>query len=323
MSHTATDALISSVRDTLDLDGPSAVSGSQIREMVIHLADSRGMARLGLVDAFGRIGSPAVKDLLCGLTDCPNPVVRRSCGKALAKIGDPEATDTLINTLLHDEDTVTRSSAAGALAKMGALAVDRLLAVIANPDVSMIAKGHAAWAISFMRGEASTALFQRVSDSNPDVRLAVIAALGLVAVGDALPVMGGSGVDDWVEDDEDDSDEKEDVGGEIGEIHRQKAVEVLMSALEDESLEVRAEAVTGLANAGVYSAASQISSMFESSDMELRRSVAFALMKLRHVESLEKLRACGSNADEEESLRNIANLAAQSIAMSADDDDDW
>lgn len=318
--HSDTDALILSVRRDLDRGGPSAVSAAQVREMVVHLADTRGMARLGLVEAFGRIGSSAVPDLLTGLKQCPSPVVRRSCGKALAKIGDPTATDTLIDTLLHDEDTVTRSSAAGALAKMGSLAVPRLLSVIASVNSSMTAKGHAAWAISFMQGDASDALFDHANDPSPDVRLAVVAALGSVAIGDALPSMGGSGVDDWVEGDTDPDDDGPANGTEVAN-QRKRAIECMVAALSDESMEVRAEAVTALANAGVESAATQIDGMFDDSDMELRRTVAFALMKLKHGPSVVKLRACAANEGEDESLRNVARLAAQSISQYSEDDD--
>ena len=85
--------------------------------------------------------------LLEAIANHPNPVVRRSCGKGLAKIGDPQEVPVLVRTLLYDEDTVARSSAARALAKMGPQAAEALLKVLAG-EYPEAAKGHAAWAIS-------------------------------------------------------------------------------------------------------------------------------------------------------------------------------
>lgn len=312
--HSETDALTANVR--LSLDEGEVVAASEIEEMVLHLGDSRGMARLGLVDSFGRVGSAAVESLLVGLRDCPNPVVRRSCGKALAKIGDPAATDVLIDTLLGDEDTVTRSSAAGALAKMGTTAVPKLLAVISSSDSTMTAKGHATWAIAFMQGEASEALFARANDPNADVRLAVVSALGAVAIGDALPSMGTAfTADDWVE-----SREEDEGGVEFGnnssvvDARRDRAISLMSRALDDECFQVRAEAATALANASIGTESPRIAQFLLMKDLELRRTAALALMKLGHVESAPTLRAYAEDENEPDSFRNVARLAANALS---------
>merc|ERR1712178_451410 len=94
--------------------------------MVEALADKRGLVRLSLVEAFGKIGQPAVPFLVEALTHHSNPVVRRSSAKALAKIRQPDTISHLIGAMVKDEDTVVRSSAAGALAGIGSAALPAL-----------------------------------------------------------------------------------------------------------------------------------------------------------------------------------------------------
>lgn len=309
-----TDALLDSVRIRLDAEEP--VTKSEMETMVKHLGDSRGMARLGLVETFGRIGEDAVDVLIEGLEGCPNPVVRRSCAKALAKIGNSIATDTLISSLLNDDDTVTRSSAAGALAKMGSAAVPKLLAVIADANSSMTAKGHAAWAISFMEGEASEVLFDRALDGNADVRLAVVSALGGIATGNSLPIMsGGSDFVDLSQNSDDDF--RNDDEGRASRQQRMRALEFLSHSLGDKSAEVRAEAATALSNAGVQDDAGKIMALLDDPESEVRRSAALALMKLGNIDAIDKLNKCASNSAEIESVKAVARYAATTLGNAA------
>lgn len=266
IDHVSTDNLIQHLKSNTPQQNTNRET---IENMISHLGDSRGMSRLNLVDIFGTIGSPAVPYLLESLNTSLNPVIRRSCGKALAKIGDPSATCMLIQVLVNDIDTVTRSSAAGALARMGDTAIPKLLNLISDPDVDMTVKGHAAWAIAYMQSD-SNVLFDQISNDNIDVRLAVVSALGVVALGDALPCMhpGVSG-DDWND---------EDVDVEV----KQKAVKALVKAVDDVNSEVRAEAVTALGNLGFVEHGDKIGELIanENEDDEVRRCGALSLMKL-------------------------------------------
>ena len=287
---------------------------SVVPEIIHHLADTRGMARLALVTHLGTMGSVCVDELITSLKTSPNPVIRRSSAKALAKIGDSSATKPLIHSLIHDEDTVTRSSAAGALAKMGQSAIDDLLKIIADPTISMTAKGHAAWAISFMQTGAEE-LSKMLKAPQSDVRIAVVNALGAIAIGDALPVMGGLANDEW-----DDSPEE----GEA----KARAVNTLLLALDDKDAGVRAEVTTALANAGVKRVAPRIAEFLKDEDAELRRCAALSLMKLRDVSVLPLLRQCASDENEVEHVKSVAKLAADSLERRVkeeedDDDDGW
>eukprot|EP00177_Eucheuma_denticulatum_P002462 GFKZ01004426.1.p1 GENE.GFKZ01004426.1~~GFKZ01004426.1.p1 ORF type:complete len:404 (+),score=62.10 GFKZ01004426.1:89-1213(+) len=306
----STDALIHRLSDLLPSTTP--IPDATLNAMVDHLADSRGMSRLSLVESFGVIGSPAVPTLLSALSTNPNPVIRRSCAKALAKIGDPRATQALLHALVYDDDTVVRSSSAGALARMGTQAVAPLLELISDDHVNMTAKGHAAWAISFMQGDAGDALFESLRHPNQDVRIAVVSALGAVAMGDALPMMGGNSDDDWVE------DEGERAGkGDM----RQRAVGAMRAALADDSAEVRAEAVTALANAGCVDEAYRIVAMLADANVELRRCAALALMKLGVVAVVPRLRDVQRDDTEDPGVRSVAKLAAD--CLEREDDDGW
>lgn len=290
--------------------GGKAPSQETLENMVIHLGDDRGMARLGIVEAFGRIGALAVPILLQGLEECPNPVVRRSCGKALAKIGDDSATEALIHALVYDEDTVTRSSAAGALAKMGPTAVPRLLQLISDDTINMTAKGHAAWAVAFMQGDAKDAVFNELHHDSPDVRVAVVNALGAVAIGDGLPVIGSVGDDDW---DEEDAEGRKEM--------RRKAIEGLQKALGDEVAEVRMEAATALANAGCTEEVSRISDLLTDENEEMRRCAALALMKLGDPSVIGLLRERQNNGAEEPGVRSVAKLAADMLERNTEEEE--
>lgn len=289
-----------------------------IDDMVLHLGDSRGLARLALVDNFGRIGSAAVPALLNALATSPNPVVRRSSGKALAKIGDSSATDALLHALVHDDDTVTRSSAAGALARMGATAVPALLKLIADPNTNMTAKGHAAWAVAFMQGDAATELFDQLASDNDDVRVAVVNALGAVAIGDALPAMSGASVDDWSTGSENTADNTKYV--------RARAIACLSAALDDSAAEVRAEAVTALANAVCIKEAPRIAQLLDDDDPETRRCAALSLMKLGDTSFIAELEAKSNDESEPDNVRNVAELAANTLKRqltASEGNDDW
>lgn len=298
----STDTLL----HTLETTPPTSTTVAQI---IHHLADSRGMARLALVTHLGDMGPICIPPLIKALQKNPNPVVRRSCAKAIAKIGDDSATSALVHALVHDQDTVTRSSAAGALAKMGEGAIDDLIAVIANDSVSMTAKGHAAWAMSFMQS-GSEALADMLHHPQPAVRMAIVGALGGIAIGDALPVMGGLAEDDW-----DDTPEE----GEA----KTRAVNALVIALDDSDPGVKAEATTALANAGVRGAAAKVAQFLDDEDHELRRCAALSMMKFGDVTMIDVLRERQNDEDEVREVRNVSKLAADYLEKLSQQPDDW
>lgn len=272
----------------------------------MHLADSRGMARLNLVNAFGKIGVSATPYLLQGLTTCPNPVVRRSCGKALAQIGDVSGTMPLINVLLHDSDTVARASAAGALAKIGKEAIPALLKVLADDSVNMSAKGHAAWALAYMR-DTQDALLDVVDHPSDDVRLAVVSALGSVLLGDALPIMNNSA----------ETEELPEALENLACVEK-----ALLAALKDKSGTVRAEAVNALASASGKKYVREVCELLDDGSAETRRAAALGLMKIGDVSVLGDLRKRVEDSTEDEQVRSVARLALKALER-LEEEEEW
>lgn len=303
----STDNLLNRVQTQLNTN--VTPSFEVLQEMVLHLADSRGMARLNLVNAFGKIGDIAVPYLLEGLATCPNPVVRRSCGKALAQIGDPRGTKPLIHALQTDSDTVARASAAGALAKIGRSAIPAILDLLADPTASMSAKGHSAWALAYMQSDATDALLEAARHPADDVRLAVVSALGTVLLGDALPVMNDNSA---LDDDDEERDSKV-----------LTAVEkALHDALGDACAAVRAEAVNALASGARGRYVTDVAGLLNDESAETRRAAALGLMKMGDTSVIGAIRERVEDDSEEEQVRSVARLALRALER-LEEEEEW
>lgn len=83
--------------------------------------------------ALGEIGEPRAVEVLIHALHVPDLQVRQIAGKALAQIGDPRAVEPLINALM-DAHSDVRSQAAFALNKLGAPAVEPLIAALRHPN---------------------------------------------------------------------------------------------------------------------------------------------------------------------------------------------
>ncbi|NEO56321.1 MAG: HEAT repeat domain-containing protein [Okeania sp. SIO3B5] len=247
-----------------------------LQKMVEALADQRGMVRLGFVEAFGQIGKPITPFLLEALANHPNPVVRRSAGKGLAKIQEPDSIPTLINALLNDEDTVVKSSSAGALAKMGVLAVKPLLEIIEG-DYPGTSKGQASWALGFIGAEGIEELLLAYQSDNRDVRICVVGALGRIA-----------------------------------ESRWDKSLEqVIFSALEDRDVEVRLEAIAALSRIPPALALAKLIPLLDESNLELSKAAFLALGKLGEKEALPYLEA--KLEDNRPGISQVAKIAISQI----------
>ena len=247
-----------------------------LQKMVEALADKRGMIRLGFVEAFGKIGKPVSPFLSEAIANHPNPVVRRSAGKGLAKVQDPSAIPTLINALLNDEDTVVKSSSAGALAKMGAIAVKPLLEIIEG-DYPGTSKGQASWALGFIGAEGIEELLLAYQSDNRDVRIGVVGALGRIAE------------TKWDE----------------------RLKDVLFSALEDQDLEVRLEAITALRTVPPEFSLPKLIALLDEPNLELSKAAFLALGKLGDKQALPYLEA--KLNDTRSGISQLAKIAISQI----------
>ncbi|NEQ37797.1 MAG: HEAT repeat domain-containing protein [Okeania sp. SIO3I5] len=271
-----TEQLLEQINEQLAQKTFNSQDSELLQQMVEALADKRGMIRLGFVEAFGQIGKPITPFLLEALANHPNPVVRRSAGKGLAKIQEPESIPTLINALLNDEDTVVKSSSAGALAKMGALAVKPLLEIIEG-DYPGTSKGQASWALGFIGAEGIEELLLAYQSDNRDVRIGVVGALGRIAE---------SRWDESLE-------------------------EVLFSALEDRDIEVRLEAIAALSRIPPGLALAKLIPLLDESNLELSKAAFLALGKLGDKEALPYLEA--KLKDNRPGISQVAKIAISQI----------
>lgn len=274
----ANDALLEAVHGALAAGHFNSHDLDLLQRMIEALDDRRGMVRLGFVEAFGKIGVPAVPLLLEGLTHHPSPVVRRSCGKALAKTAVASAIPALVAALLGDEDIVVRSSAAGALARMDRAAIPALLQVLSE-DHSPTAKGHVAWALGFMGTAAVEPLKTAFGTATSDARSAIVGAIA---------------------------------GLEPEPTH----VTLIFAALNDCDASVRAGAVTALGRWQWREAVPKLLQMLSDESPEVRRMVAIALGKIGDPSALPEL--LGRLGQEEEGVRPVLRLAMGQIERSAD-----
>src|SRR5437868_750848 len=114
--QTENDALLQRVDEQITLDTLDTEDQPLLERLVEGLGDPRGMVRLRFAETLGEIGEAATPFLVRALANHANVVVRRAAAKTLTIIADPAAIPTLIHSFINDEDTVVRSSSAGALA---------------------------------------------------------------------------------------------------------------------------------------------------------------------------------------------------------------
>ncbi|NER49392.1 MAG: HEAT repeat domain-containing protein [Symploca sp. SIO1A3] len=276
------EQLLAQINEQLAQGTFDATNSQLLQRMTEGLADGRGMIRLGLVEAFGEIGKPAAPFLLAALAHHPNPVVRRSAAKGLAKIDEPQAIPTLIDAMLKDEDTVVKGSAAGALSRRGAAAVPALLSVISG-DYPKTAKGQAIWAVGLIGAEAIEQLYEAFQSEQVEVRTAVVGAIANIASSSDHP-------DEGLE-------------------------QVLVSALEDEAVEVRLEATTALSQFPPQFALPKLLPLLDDPNPELIRTAVLSLGKLGDTEALPHLQ--GKLADERVGIPQVTKIAISQIESSS------
>lgn len=292
------DALLHVVRQQITLETFDTTDRDMLKRMVECLGDTRGVVRLGFAESLGEIGEPATPFLIEALAHHSNVVVRRAAAKTLTIIADPTSIPPLVQALLHDDDTVVKGSSVGALARMGEAAVPVLLDILASPDLPESTKGHAAWALAFIGAEAKELLYRHIDSESVDIRYAIVGAIAKVAQ----------------------EQPQED-----------KAFQVLLAALEDESEIVRSEAASALGNLSYPPAIPPLVDLLHHASWESRKSAALALMKIgmgvhttadRH-QALEPLEAALPE-ETEAAVQTVLKLAISQIANRMQQpEDEW
>lgn len=250
-----------------------------IEKMVAGLGDRRGLLRLTFAESLGTVGSAAVPALCTAMCEHENVTVRRAAAKTLTLISDQSALPFLLQALVNDADPVVQGSAVGAMAVIGADAVDGLLEILVNPTNTPMQTGLASWGLSFVGARAPEALREAARSSNARIRTAAIGALG-----DQIQNLG----------DED-------------------ARQLLMDALKDEDEEVRAEASTlmGKLNDSQWALPLLLPNLNDGSSL-VRKNAALSLMKLEDPAAIQALES-RFNEEPDDAVKPILRLAINQL----------
>ncbi|MEX0271293.1 HEAT repeat domain-containing protein [Leptolyngbyaceae cyanobacterium UHCC 1019] len=281
------DALLQQVDDQITLEIFDTSDQALLQQLVEGLGDPRGLVRLRFAETLGEIGEVATPFLAIALANHANVVVRRAAAKTLTLIADPAAIPTLLHSFLNDEDTVVKSSSAGALARTGEAAVPALLDILASTDYAEDTKGHAAWALAFIGSEAADYLYAALNNASLDVRCAVIGALGHVA--------------------QEQSDEK--------------SCNLLITALTDPEALIRTEAAAALGQVNYPSAVPHLILASRDAELDVRKAAINSLGKMGDRAALEPLQTMLT--DDQSVVRVLAKLAIAQIERQSSETNDW
>ncbi len=250
-----------------------------IEKMVAGLGDRRGLLRLTFAESLGTVGYAAVPALCRAMCEHENVTVRRAAAKTLTLISDRRALPFLLKALLNDADPVVQGSTVGAMASIGADAVEGLLNILVDPANTPMQTGLASWGLAFVGSRAPEALRKAAQSEDARIRTAAIAALG----------------------------------DQIQNLDDQAARQLLMDAMRDPDEEVRAEATTLMSklNDSSWAVPLVIPNLRYQSAL-VRKNAALSLMKLEDPSVVEELKNCLTN-ENDDSVTPIFKLAISQL----------
>ena len=255
---------------------------NSIATMIAGLGDPRGLLRLRFADSLGSVGKAAVPALCEAMRKSEQVTVRRAAAKTLTLIADPAALPNLLDALFSDPDSVVQGSAMGAMAAIGAEAVEAILSILDNDESSEMQIGLASWGLAFVGDRAPEALREAACSEKPVVRKAAISALG----------------------------------SQIQSLDDKKARDLLTHALNDSYAEIRAEAVTLLGKLEDSEWAEPLlKPALYDSDSWVRKNSALSLMKLGATSSIPILKE-RIEEEEDQVVKNVLVLAIRQLQRS-------
>ena len=152
-------------------------SHNDIKLLIKGLSDKDGLARRSHAEALAQVGTEALPELIKALLNSKNVIQRRAAAKTLKLVEDPTALPHLIKALTNDPDSVVQFSAAGAIAIFGEAAVNHLIIVLENQELTEMQYGLAAWCLEFIGAKAHNAIKKAAKSKNSNVKSAAISAL--------------------------------------------------------------------------------------------------------------------------------------------------
>ena len=257
-----------------DQETPSCDQAS-IKQMVAGLGDQRGALRLTFAQSLGNVGEAAVPYLCDALKNNPNVIIRRASAKTLNLIGSRKALPNLIEAFKTDADPVVQGSSAGAMATIGAPAIDDLLQILVEPSCTAFQVGLINLALSFIGSKAPDALDQATQSDNVEIRIAAITVLA------------------------------EQIQAQTN--HSAKIA--LIKALSDEASEVRAEAATMAGKTlEPEDVSNQLCKMLKDESEQVRKNTALALMKMESIDAIDRIKDA-IKTEKDEQVKSVMTVA--------------
>ena len=257
LSTEEAQSLADSLQQQLNEGCLEETNQESINRMIAGLGDNRGKLRLTFAKSLGSVGEAALPALCSALRNHPNVIVRRAAAKTLNIIGSAEALPDLYQAFIQDDDPVVQGSSAGAMATIGPPAIDTILTILNDPECTPFQIGLANLGLSFIGSKAPEALRDAARSTNPEIRVAAIAALG----------------------------------DQIQSLQDIEAKKLLVSSLQDVDNEVRAEAATLLGKLqDPEDATPLLCSSLQDTCPQVRKNAALSLMKLEASNAIEALK---------------------------------
>ena len=264
-----------------DQETPSSDQTS-IRQMIAGLGDQRGALRLTFAQSLGNVGEAAVPYLCDALQNNPNVIIRRASAKTLNLIGSLKALPNLVEAFRTDSDPVVQGSSAGAMATIGAPAIDDLLQILVEPSCTAFQVGLVNLALSFIGSKAPDAFEQATQSSNIEIRIAAITVLA----------------------------------EQIQAQTNNSAKKALIKALSDDASEVRAEAATMAGKTlEPEDVSKQLCRMLKDQSKQVRKNTALALMKMEATDAINCIKEA-IKTENEEQVRSVMNVAVNVLSKS-------
>ncbi|MEL6552119.1 MAG: HEAT repeat domain-containing protein [Cyanobacteria bacterium J06621_11] len=289
LSESEADALIIQTQTALNLDRFDAADADLMTRLVEGFNDKRGMKRLAFAEILGRVGKPATPELIDGLANHENPVVRRACAKTMTLIADPTTIPTLVDALRHDEDTVVQASSVGAIAVMGKEGAAVLLDIVRSPEYPDSSKGLATWGLAFVGTEGAEYLYESIDSDQAEVRSAVVGALTSL----------------------------------VQEKDNQQALGLIISGLTDRSAMVRSEAAAALGKLSNPDMIPHLSTALRDRDIDVRKTAAMAMMKIGDGSAIAPLKNALAQATDDTILPVFKLAITQLEKKKEEEEDGW
>jgi HEAT repeat protein len=241
-------------------------------KLVAALGSDVDEVRERMAFALGELGRrESTKALLAHLDD-PSPRVRVSVVDALGKIGDPRACDVLLSQIDSSDELIRERAVVALRSQRTAPVHERLLLLLDDANPAVRARAVEALVDPGKPGLIDRMLEMMTTERNPEVRSALIGALGQMKARKAIPVLENA------------LNDSPEIQGDaiqaLGEIGDASALPSLLAMLKSTRAMVRYHAAQALGRLGHKNALAPLAELLADDDSLVRHGCAKALIEL-------------------------------------------